>query len=73
MADFSAQAIVNTYLTKAFPQDPIVGEEDAQDLRGESGRLLREKVHSLTNGVLNDSEKLTEDQVINDMLYTFPA
>ncbi|KAI8329848.1 3',5'-bisphosphate nucleotidase [Chlamydoabsidia padenii] len=64
VADFSAQAIVNTYLTKAFPQDPIVGEEDAQDLRGEQGRLLREKVHSLTNGVLKDNEKLTEDQIL---------
>ncbi|CAO3589090.1 unnamed protein product [Absidia cylindrospora] len=45
VADFSAQAIVNTYLEKAFPQDPIV-------------------VHSLTNGVLQDNEKLSEDQIL---------
>ncbi|CAO3630168.1 unnamed protein product [Cunninghamella echinulata] len=64
VADFSAQAIVNTYLEKAFPEDPIVGEEDSKDLRGEEGKILREKVISLTNGILNDNEKLTEDQIL---------
>ncbi|KAI8097700.1 3',5'-bisphosphate nucleotidase [Halteromyces radiatus] len=64
VADFSAQAIVNTYLQKAFPQDPIIGEEDSKDLRGEEGRILREKVHALTNGVLQDNEKLSEDQIL---------
>ncbi|KAI9306826.1 3',5'-bisphosphate nucleotidase [Cunninghamella echinulata] len=64
VADFSAQAIVNTYLEKAFPEDPIVGEEDSKDLRGEEGKILREKVFSLTNGILNDNEKLTEDQIL---------
>ena len=36
MGDFSAQAVVNTILSRAFPDDPIVGEEDARDLRGDS-------------------------------------
>ena len=62
MADFSAQAIINTYLNKAFPNDPIIGEEDSKDLRGDAGKVLREKVYSLTNGVLNDDEKLSEEQ-----------
>ena len=64
VADFSAQAIINTYLHKAFPNDPIIGEEDSKDLRGDEGKVLREKVHSLTNGVLDDSEKLSEEQVM---------
>ncbi|KAI9273058.1 3',5'-bisphosphate nucleotidase [Phascolomyces articulosus] len=64
VADFSAQAIINTYLHKAFPNDPIVGEEDSKDLRGDAGKILREKVHSLTNGVLDESEKLSEDQIL---------
>ncbi|KAI8381033.1 3',5'-bisphosphate nucleotidase [Radiomyces spectabilis] len=64
VADFSAQAIVNTYLEKAFPQDPIVGEEDSKDLRGDSGKVLREKVHSLTNGVLSADEQLSEDAIL---------
>lgn len=36
MGDFSAQAVVSTILSRAFPGDPIVGEEDAKDLRGDS-------------------------------------
>ncbi|ORX47060.1 3',5'-bisphosphate nucleotidase [Hesseltinella vesiculosa] len=64
VADFSAQAIVNTYLTQSFPEDPIVGEEDSKDLRGDVGKILREKVFSLTNGVLDAQEKLTEDQIL---------
>ena len=63
VADFSAQAVVNTYLRKHFPEDPIVGEEDSKDLRGDAGKPLREKVHELTNGVFSESEKLTEDKV----------
>ena len=41
MGDFSAQAVVNTILGHAFPDDRIVGEEDAADMRAESGVELR--------------------------------
>ncbi|KAI8647510.1 3',5'-bisphosphate nucleotidase [Parasitella parasitica] len=64
VADFSAQAIVNTYLNKEF-EDPIVGEEDSKDLQGDAGKALREKVFSLTNGVLDDKEKLSEQQILD--------
>lgn len=63
VADFSAQAIINTFLYKHFPNDPIVGEEDSKDLQGESGKALRDKVVSLTNGVLSQDETLSEQQV----------
>lgn len=63
MADFSAQAIINTYLHKAFPKDPIIGEEDSKDLRGDEGKVLREKVFTLTNGVLAKDEQLSEEEV----------
>ena len=36
MADYAAQAIINTVLSNAFPDDPIIGEEDASDLRPSS-------------------------------------
>ncbi|KAI8988925.1 3',5'-bisphosphate nucleotidase [Pilobolus umbonatus] len=65
VADFSAQAIVNTILQQSVPNDPIIGEEDSKDLQGESGRVLREKVFSLTNGVLSDNEKLSEQQILD--------
>ncbi|KAJ1928159.1 3'(2'),5'-bisphosphate nucleotidase, partial [Linderina macrospora] len=49
VADFSAQAVVNSILERHFPADPIVGEEDSKDLQGDAGRALREKVVELTN------------------------
>ncbi|RHZ47634.1 hypothetical protein Glove_575g12 [Diversispora epigaea] len=63
VADFSSQAIISTFLQKNFPNDPIVGEEDSDALRGESGKELRDKVLSLTNSVLDetlDEQKLFE-------------
>lgn len=49
MGDFSAQAVVNTILSRAFPDDPIVGEEDAKDLRGDSPEVtaLRNRIVAL--------------------------
>ena len=52
VADFSAQAVVNTILMREFPNDPIVGEEDSKDLRAPEGATLREKVIELANSVL---------------------
>ncbi|KAG9005688.1 hypothetical protein FRB93_009614 [Tulasnella sp. JGI-2019a] len=54
IGDFSAQAVINSILHSAFPNDPIVGEEDASDLRHETeGRLLRERVTELANSALS--------------------
>ena len=49
MGDFSAQAVVNTILSRAFPGDPIVGEEDTKDLRGDSPEvtMLRNRIIDL--------------------------
>ncbi|KAJ2719240.1 3'(2'),5'-bisphosphate nucleotidase [Coemansia sp. Benny D115] len=49
VADFGAQAVVNSILERSFPDDPVVGEEDSKDLQGEEGRVLREKVVDLVN------------------------
>ncbi|KAI7816841.1 hypothetical protein BC939DRAFT_29693 [Gamsiella multidivaricata] len=62
VADFSAQAVVNTFLHKSFPEDPIVGEEDSKDLRGEEGRPMREKVLELANSGLDTL--LTEQSLL---------
>ncbi|CAG8589378.1 15139_t:CDS:2, partial [Dentiscutata erythropus] len=62
VADFSAQAVVNTILYESFPNDPIVGEEDSGSLHGDNGKELRNKVLSLVNTVvdtpLGDNELL---------------
>jgi len=55
VADYSAQAVVNTVLTHAFPSDPIVGEEDAADLRQTVApeiKLLRDRITELANDAL---------------------
>ncbi|KAF7302923.1 3'(2'),5'-bisphosphate nucleotidase [Mycena kentingensis (nom. inval.)] len=49
VGDYAAQALISSMLAKAFPQDPIVGEEDAKDLRVEEGRVLRERIVELAN------------------------
>lgn len=48
-------------LHRAFPDDPIVGEEDAADLRAESGASLRDRIVELAN------EALTAELVIGDI------
>lgn len=54
MADFAAQAVINTVLSHAFPDDPIIGEEDAADLRAGTPEsdVLRARVVELADDVL---------------------
>ncbi|KAK7696506.1 hypothetical protein QCA50_001164 [Cerrena zonata] len=52
VADYSAQAVINTVLSRTFPDDPIVGEEDAADLRLESASTLRSRIVELANEAL---------------------
>ena len=44
IADFGAQAVVNHALMAAFPDDPVVGEEDAATLREPESEQLLQKV-----------------------------
>ncbi|CAE6358560.1 unnamed protein product [Rhizoctonia solani] len=67
VGDIGAQAVVNTILSKVFPDDPIVGEEDAGDLRVDTdkARTLRERVVQLANDTLSlppTTEELTTGQ-----------
>jgi len=58
VADYSAQAVINTILSHAFPTDPIVGEEDADDLRNSTSSetaLLRTRITELANEALGVS------------------
>ncbi|KAI0288768.1 hypothetical protein BC826DRAFT_1107507 [Russula brevipes] len=52
VADYAAQAVINTILSHAFPDDPIVGEEDAAELRAPEGEALRTRVVELADDVL---------------------
>ncbi|KAI8910266.1 hypothetical protein EDD86DRAFT_204953 [Gorgonomyces haynaldii] len=53
VADFGCQAIVNEILSQHFPQDPIVGEEDAKDLR--ENPVLGDQVVELVNSLSQES------------------
>jgi 3'(2'), 5'-bisphosphate nucleotidase len=53
IADYGSQAVVNAVLRSAFPQDPIVGEESSEELRGNS--VLREKVWRLVSSTLEET------------------
>jgi 3'(2'), 5'-bisphosphate nucleotidase len=52
VADFASQAVINLALMDAFPNDPVVGEEDSKDLKTPAGASLRAKVVEWTNEVL---------------------
>ncbi|TDL27045.1 3(2),5-bisphosphate nucleotidase HAL2 [Rickenella mellea] len=60
VGDFAAQAVVNTILAHSFPDDPIVGEEDSAELRGESNSNIRDRVVGLANDSL--TAKLIEGE-----------
>ncbi|CAA7266902.1 unnamed protein product [Cyclocybe aegerita] len=60
VGDFAAQAVIASILTHAFPGDPIVGEEDASDLRLPEGKEMKDRIVSLAN------EALTEELALGD-------
>jgi len=60
VGDFAAQAVISSILHHAFPADHIVGEEDASDLRAESGREMKDRIVALAN------EALTLELAIGD-------
>ncbi|MEO0477547.1 MAG: inositol monophosphatase family protein, partial [Planctomycetota bacterium] len=62
VADFASQAVVCKALADAFAEDRVVGEEGADDLRGEENTALRNQVVSHTAEVVGDSA--TEDAVL---------
>jgi 3'(2'), 5'-bisphosphate nucleotidase len=57
VGDYAAQAVVNIVLGAHFPDDKIVGEEDAAELRKPESAALREQVVQLANEALSGSEQ----------------
>ncbi|MEM1070703.1 MAG: 3'(2'),5'-bisphosphate nucleotidase, partial [Planctomycetota bacterium] len=62
VADFGAQAVVSDALATAFPNDPMVGEEDAASLREPDGSELKEKVVQSVQAI---SAQLTENLILD--------
>jgi 3'(2'), 5'-bisphosphate nucleotidase len=62
VADFSSQAVVCKALAEPFPDDSIVGEEDAQALRQpEQAAILNQVTHYVTSVIPN----ATSEQVLD--------
>ena len=56
VADYASQAIICNMITQAFPDDVIVGEEDASDLREDHQQLIR-------SAVMNQVQTVTETKI----------
>ncbi len=54
VGDFAAQAVIASILGNAFPDDPIVGEEDSAELRKPGNKELSHHVTTLVNEGLTD-------------------
>lgn len=51
-------------LGKTFPDYPLIGEEDATDLRTEEQAGVREKIVELANKALSEVSGTSEDQAV---------
>ena len=60
VADFGSQAVVLDALARAFPDDPVVAEEDATALRGEEHAAIRRRV---VESVIAEAPHLDEHAV----------
>ena len=54
VADFAAQALACRELQRAFPDDPVIGEEDAAELRAGSQRPFAARVTAAVNDAAAD-------------------
>ncbi len=63
VADFASQAVVAATLARHLPQDRLVAEEDAHELRGEEQATVRKVVLEHANQALGHA--LTEAQVLD--------
>lgn len=57
IADYGVQAIIHRHLAKKFPKDPIVSEEDPDDLDRPENTILMVRLLELLNGVDNRWQK----------------
>lgn len=60
IADFASQIVVSQALKMAFPNDPIIGEEDSNDLQAETQAPFRGEIRQLAQmvGVSLDDDQM---------------
>ena len=55
VADFASQALVGWALIETFPDQPLVGEEDASELRQPAGKLTLEQITQFVSRFISQS------------------
>ena len=60
VADFASQALIGWALSETFPQNPLVGEEDAAGLRQPAGEQTLDQITHFVSGFI---PKATADSV----------
>ena len=63
VADYASQAIVCAALIEAFPDDPVIGEEDAAELRTDDHAAIRQAVVQHVAAVWDST--VNEEQVLD--------
>ena len=61
VADYAAQALISTLLAEYFPQDLLIGEEDANDLRTAEQEGVKNKIVELADHALAKQSGSAED------------
>ncbi len=56
VADFGSQALICRTLAAAFPDDPVIAEEDAVELRGEGNRVILKQVVDHVRAMMTESD-----------------
>lgn len=62
VGDYAAQAVIGSVLHAVFPNDPIVGEEDATELRKSENKDLLHHITTLANEGLTDERLFYEKE-----------
>jgi 3'(2'), 5'-bisphosphate nucleotidase len=55
VADFASQALVGWALTETFPDHPLVGEEDASELRQPTGKFTLEQITQFVSSFVSQA------------------
>src|SRR5690349_19517350 len=63
VADFGSQALICRELAEAFPDDPVIAEEAADDLRRPEGAPVLEQVVRHVAAACNDSIGGASDEI----------
>jgi len=66
VADFGAQAVISLELMKAFPDEPIMAEEDAATLQAPQAKVIKQKVLEHVDVMIPG---LREDAVVSAIDY----